>query len=51
MAGEERLLEELGMMEKSRHVRVIEREKVRKDNPNEYFLPTGEEVLFESPRG
>ena len=30
-----------GAMEKSRYVRVIEGEEVRKDDPVEYFLPTG----------
>ena len=28
-------------MEKSRHARVIEVEEVRRDDPIEYFLPTG----------
>ena len=30
-----------GAMEKSRYVRVIEGEEVRRDVPVEYFLPTG----------
>ena len=30
-----------GPMEKSRRVRVIEGQEVRRDNPVEYFLPTG----------
>ena len=40
-------------MEKSRYVRVefIEGEKVRGDDPVEYFLPTGSEVPLESHRG
>ena len=39
-----------GVMEKSKYVRVIERKKVRGDDPVEYFLPTESEVLFESQR-
>ena len=30
-----------GAMEKSRYVRVIEGEEVRRDDPIKYFLPTG----------
>ena len=40
-----------GAMEKSRHVRVIERKKVRRDNPIEYFLHTGAQKYFLRPRG
>ena len=38
-------------MEKSRYIRVIEEKVVRRDDPIEYFLPTGSEVPFESQRG
>ena len=39
-----------GAMEKSWHVRIIERKKIRGDDPIKYFLPAGTEVLFESHR-
>ena len=35
-----------GAMEKSRYVRIIEGEGVRKDDPIKYFLPTGIESTF-----
>ena len=37
-------------MEKSRYVRVIEGKEVRGDDPIEYFLSTGLELVFESQR-
>ena len=38
-------------MEKSRYVQVIEGEEVRRDDPFEYFLPTGFGILhLLSPR-
>ena len=36
---------------KSRYVRVIERKEVRKDDPIEYFLPTGFGTTFRVPEG
>ena len=41
----------VGAMEKSRYIRVIEGEEVRRDDPIEYFLSTGSEAPFESHRG
>ena len=35
-----------GTMEKSRHVRVIERKEMRRDDTNEYFLPKGVRSTF-----
>ena len=40
-----------GTTEKSSHVKVIEREEVRGDDPIEYFLPTGVQKYLFSPRG
>ena len=37
-------------MKKSRYVRIIEGEEVRRDDPIEYF-PWGSQVPFESQRG
>ena len=37
-----------GAMEMDRYVRIIEGEEVTKDEPIEYFLPTG--VVLESQR-
>ena len=38
-------------MEKSKYVRVIEGEEVRRDHPIKYFLPTKVGSTFLSPRG
>ena len=38
-------------MEKSRNVRVIEGEAIRRDDQIEYFLPTGGQKYLLSPRG
>ena len=40
-----------GAMEKGGCVRVIEGEEVRRDDPVEYFLPTGGRKYLLSPRG
>ena len=40
-----------GTMEKGGCVSIIEGEEVRRDDPVEYFLPTGSEVFVESQRG
>ena len=37
-------------MEKGRGIRVIERKEVGKDDPIEFFLPTGSEISFKSQR-
>ena len=37
-------------MEKSRYVRVIEGEEVRRDDPIKYFLSRGSEVPFDFQR-
>ena len=38
-------------MENIRYVRVIEGKEIRGDDPIEYFLTTGVESIFLSPRG
>ena len=48
--GDVRRATAIGVMEKNRYVRVIEERKVRRDDPIEYFLPTGSKVPFESQR-
>ena len=40
-----------GALEKSRYIKVIEGEGVRRDDPTEYFLPAEVEIAFESQRG
>ena len=41
----------LGAMEKSRYVRVIEAEEVRRDDLIKYFLPTRVRITFCVPEG
>ena len=40
-----------GSMEKSRYVRIIEGEEVRRDDPIIYFLPTEVRSTFRVPEG